>query len=358
MHYVAAEKFPIYHDNIHAHVIRVPYSEDENYIFWLFFVMVAPFVLLYTAHKHNIDCFVVFEPFYACLCLIAKLLIGKPLTTFIRSDVAREYRILKKPWLQLIFNRMVEVIGLRLSDKIIPNSNLLAKTLEERNKLDQILFTVIPNNIRNQSAIMNGEKVTLRRKYGIGDYEYVVATVAIFNKTKNIAFLMNSFSRAELRASRLLLIGDAVGKEKDGRKALEEQARTLGIQEKTIFTGWLNEPAKLLSVSDLFVLPSMEEGSPNALLEALACGLPCLGSRIPEIEEVLQHDELVFSLDSEKELVEKITRSATDSEYHTLLCELSSQQREKFTFDWEDVVFKQIQATIDNHRETYARIQL
>jgi glycosyltransferase involved in cell wall biosynthesis len=343
VHYVAVEQFPIQHDNVHAHLVRVPCSARENYIFWACFIMTAPFVLLYEAQKHKIDCFVVFEPFYGCLCLLAKLMIRKPLVTFIRSDVAREYEISKKPWLQRVFNRLIEIVGLKSSDKIIPNSNKLARTLKERNRLDRGLFSVIPNNIREDAAHPDaGEKRALRRQYGISEDEFVVATASAFNKTKNLSFLVKSFSQANLTNARLLIIGDAVGKDKDGRRTLEERVRFRGIQEKTIFTGWLNDPRKLLAASDLFVLPSREEGSPNALLEALGCGIPCLGSRIAEIEEVLDDDELVFSLDSENELAEKIKRAAMDSEYYTLLCKLSHHQREKFTFDWEDALFKEI----------------
>lgn len=344
VHYVATEKFPIDHKNLVAHIVRVPCSKSENYIFWASFIIITPFVLLYTARKFKIDRFVVFEPFYACICLLAKLLIGKPLITFIRSDVAKEYEIFQKSWLQRTFNRQVEIVGLKSSDKIIPNSNLLARTLIERNMLDLDSFCVIPNNIREQADSEAYEKQALRSRYAIREEDFVIATAVVFNEKKNISFLIKSFSQARFTNVRLLIIGDAVGKDKVGRKMLEDQARSLGIQEKVVFTGWLSDPTKLLTISNLFVLPSREEGSPNALLEALGCGLPCLGSRIPEIEEVLQYDELVFSLDSESELTEKMKRAATDSEYYKLLCELSSRQRKKFTFDWEDAVFKHIAA--------------
>lgn len=343
VHYIAAEKFPVDHKNIYAHVINVPFSEYENYLFWALFIIMAPISLLYHAGKNKIDHFVVFEPFYACLCLPAKLLFGKPLITFIRSDIAKEYEISRKPKLQQAFNVLVEMIGLKLSDKIIPNSHLLAKTLMSRNKLVQTRFVVIPNNIKKPTAVVSPErKRELRLQYGIAEDDFIITTVAVFNETKNISFLVQAFAKTNLKNAKLLLIGDAVGNDKNGRIVLEKQVQDLNLNGKTVFAGWVNDPSKLLGISDLFVIPSREEGSPNALLEALGCGLPCLGSRIPEIKEVLQNDELLFSLVPDKELSEKIEKAAIDSAYYRNLSELSFRQMNNFLFDWEEMVFKQI----------------
>ncbi|WP_312268162.1 glycosyltransferase family 4 protein [Pseudescherichia sp.] len=51
--------------------------------------------------------------------------------------------------------------------------------------------------------------------------------------------------------------------------------------ERIIFNGWSNDPSKILSENDLFILPSLWEGMPLAILEALSCGLPCIVTNIP-----------------------------------------------------------------------------
>ncbi|MBE9570104.1 MAG: glycosyltransferase family 4 protein, partial [Proteobacteria bacterium] len=196
VHYVAAERFPLKHENLVPHVLRTPCSRQENYVFWAYFLTTAPFLILYLAWKHRADRLVVFEPFYACLCLPAKWLLGKPLITFIRSDVAREYEILGKSWLQRYFNTLVELIGLKFSNKIIPNSHLLANKLKGRNRLDSALISVVPNNIQDQAAPSAAEREALRAQYGIRKEEFVVTTAAVFNETKNLSFLINCFSQA------------------------------------------------------------------------------------------------------------------------------------------------------------------
>lgn len=76
----------------------------------------------------------------------------------------------------------------------------------------------------------------------------------------------------------------------------ESWRKNLGVTDRVIFRDWKKRPEKWIAASDAFVFPGRYEGMPNALLEALSCCMPCLGSRILEIEEVLKFDQLLFSL--------------------------------------------------------------
>lgn len=72
---------------------------------------------------------------------------------------------------------------------------------------------------------------------------------------------------------RLLILGD--GELQTEQWKLVEEC---GLEEQVIFCGFLNNPFSVLAKCDVFVLPSMYEGFSNALIEALACGLPCLAT--------------------------------------------------------------------------------
>lgn len=80
------------------------------------------------------------------------------------------------------------------------------------------------------------------------------------------------------------------------RGELEDRARALGVSERVVFTGELSsgEPVRArLDEADLFVLPSRSEGLPRAMLEAMARGLPCIGSTAGGIPELLAPEDLV-----------------------------------------------------------------
>jgi glycosyltransferase involved in cell wall biosynthesis len=98
------------------------------------------------------------------------------------------------------------------------------------------------------------------------------------------------------------------------RDLLERQARGLGIAERIRFLGHLSRPEDVRAVldqSDLFVLPSRTEGLPRALIEAMARALPCIGSTVGGIPELLPADDLVRPGDTSM-LARKITEVLQD----------------------------------------------
>lgn len=80
-----------------------------------------------------------------------------------------------------------------------------------------------------------------------------------------------------------LIVGDG-----PSRGELERRAAALGLGERVRFLGFRSDRLRLVKRFDLCILPSYLEGMPRALLEALAAGIPCLGSRIPGIVELLE----------------------------------------------------------------------
>jgi glycosyltransferase involved in cell wall biosynthesis len=90
---------------------------------------------------------------------------------------------------------------------------------------------------------------------------------------------------------RLVLVGD--GKH---RLELESRAAALGLDARVRFAGQLPAGAAVreeLDKADLFVLPSRQEGLPRAMVEAMARGLPCIGSTVGGIPELLPPEDLV-----------------------------------------------------------------
>ena len=100
------------------------------------------------------------------------------------------------------------------------------------------------------------------------------------------------------------------------RAAMEDLAHKLGVDKQACFLGQLPPGQAVydfLDKIDLFVMPSRTEGLPRALLEAMACGCPCIGSRVGGIPELLSADDMVPPDDPEA-LAAKIAEVASDPE--------------------------------------------
>lgn len=101
-----------------------------------------------------------------------------------------------------------------------------------------------------------------------------VGTVSRLSAEKGVKFLIKGFAELLKKMdAQLVIVGDG-----PQRSALEKIAIDLGINNKTIFTGWTDNPYKYMAKMDVFVLPSLWEGFPNVVLEAMACKIPVVAS--------------------------------------------------------------------------------
>ncbi len=120
--------------------------------------------------------------------------------------------------------------------------------------------------------------------------ERIVICVARLVHAKGVDVLLHAWGRmmrepAEWRANlkpRLLLVGDG-----ECRPQMERIAAELGIQDSVEFLGELTDVIPLLQCSWAFAMPSRWEGMSNALLEAMACGLPCVATRVGGSEDLI-----------------------------------------------------------------------
>lgn len=129
------------------------------------------------------------------------------------------------------------------------------------------------------------ERLALRRRLGLPDEGKLVVFVGRLTVAKALDVLLNAWAQrdASLADARLVLVGDG-----ELRDDLVHQAQRLGIAQSVVFTGGTHDPAAYLRACDAFVLSSRTEGMPVALLEAMACGLPCVATRVGGSAEVIE----------------------------------------------------------------------
>lgn len=141
------------------------------------------------------------------------------------------------------------------------------------NKKDFVVFknSVHVDKFKFPENLENIEN--LKNNLGISNNDFVIGLVARFSSTKNHSFLIEVFSAYQKLNvnSKLLLVGDG-----ELRLEIEQQINEHNLQEKVIFTGNVSNPQNYLSLMNIFVMTSFNEGMPVVLIEAQCNGLPIL----------------------------------------------------------------------------------
>ena len=140
---------------------------------------------------------------------------------------------------------------------------------------------VIPNFIE-LDKIKNISKIVTNRSVIANENVKIITHISNFRKVKRIPDVINIFNKIQQKIpSKLMMVGDGPEKE-----AAENLCYQLGISEKVIFFGNSNEIDKILSFTDLFLLPSETESFGLAALEAMAWGVPVISSNTGGLPEV------------------------------------------------------------------------
>src|SRR4029453_738218 len=153
-------------------------------------------------------------------------------------------------------------------------------------------ISVIPNFL-DCDVYQRIQAAPLRARYCPSGCEKLVIHVSNFRPVKRVPVVVQVFARIAKRVpSRLLLVGDGP----DLALALDE-AKALGISGLVEALGEQDQIIPLLSIADLFLLTSSQESFGLAALEAMACEVPVVASRVGGLHEVIEHGVTGFLRD-------------------------------------------------------------
>lgn len=144
---------------------------------------------------------------------------------------------------------------------------------------------VVPNGIE----MPRGRRASLRNELGVGDDELLIVAIGNLYPVKGHAVLVRALGELEQQGGappwRLAIAGR--GEEDAPLRSLADEA---GITPRVHLLGFRSDAPDILAAGDLFVMPSLSEGLPLALVEAMAMGLPIVASNVGGIPEVVARD--------------------------------------------------------------------
>lgn len=154
----------------------------------------------------------------------------------------------------------------------------------------------------------------LKKEFHIQEDEKVIIHVSNFRQVKRVPDVIKVFASINKQVkSKLLLIGD--GPE---MLVVSRLVETLGLEDRVIFLGKQDKVEELYSISDLMLLLSEKESFGLVLLEAMACGVPCIGTNAGGIPEVIKDGETGFicPIGHIEEIAEKSIHILTNENLH------------------------------------------
>jgi sugar transferase (PEP-CTERM/EpsH1 system associated) len=186
---------------------------------------------------------------------------------------------------------------------------------EESRKEYSQLINIDPEKIR---VIYNGVDIDRfqidssyslkekRKEFGLKKEDIIIGSAARFDPVKNIDALVRAFARLPegiLEKCKLLLLGD--GPE---LSCVQNTAKDLGVKEKVLFAGMRSDIPQCLSLVDIYVQPSKFEGVPNAVLEAMAAGLPVIATKVGGVPEIIEDGRtgILVAVDDKRSLTQSI----------------------------------------------------
>jgi L-malate glycosyltransferase len=181
------------------------------------------------------------------------------------------------------FKRMIKY-GIEKSDAVTAVSEDLVKQTKSMIEVEKDIRVIY--NFVNEEEYYKKDLNHIKAQYGIEEEEKVIIHISNFRKVKRLDDIVHTFKliRADVKA-KLLLVGD--GPEYSNTFQLVDK---LGLQKDVLFLGKQKNISDLLSISDLNLLMSEKESFGLVLLEGMACEVPCIGTNVGGIPEVIQED--------------------------------------------------------------------
>jgi len=168
---------------------------------------------------------------------------------------------------------------------VICNSRMVATEIARRFKLPERMLHVIHNGVDLQAfhpGLREQHRRAMRARLGIAESEMMYLLVGSGFERKGVPQLLEAFARLSNRTARLVIVGA------DRRAgAMRRRAKSLGLADRVLYPGPQNDVRPWYGAADCFVLPTLYDPFPNAVLEALASGLPVVTSHSCGAAEII-----------------------------------------------------------------------
>jgi glycosyltransferase involved in cell wall biosynthesis len=230
----------------------------------------------------------------------------------------RDMGILRKSKHALVY-RVVN----RLSDRVLAVSEEVKKFCIDADRIDPQRISVVYNGVDLQHISAEDSQ---ENPFAAADWagaSHIITCVGNIRRVKGIDVLVRTAQRVcrELPSAVFVIAGSLY--ERDYSEEVQSLIRQLGLEKNVRLLGFVADPVPLLKMSNAFCLLSRSEGFCNALLEAMACGVPAVATRVGGNPEAITDGEngLLVPVEDDAAAAEKLLTLLHDPEWGTKIGE-------------------------------------
>lgn len=214
-------------------------------------------------------------------------------------------------------------MGLILEDKIasillnayVAVSYELSNYLQYRVKINKDKIITIINGVDTDcfKPFPEVEKKDVKKEIGVLEDAEIIGTVCRLDPVKNLIFMIETVKDILKKREKTILLIVGEGPE---RKHIEDVVDKLELNKKIILLGKRNDVEKIMPILDIFVLPSISEGTSMTILEAMSCGIPVIASTVGGNPAIVSEGRngFLFPLDSPEVLTNRVLELLIDKE--------------------------------------------
>ncbi|MBL8007068.1 MAG: glycosyltransferase family 4 protein [Ignavibacteria bacterium] len=241
-------------------------------------------------------------------------------------------------WKDYFKPKYIRYLFYKMADRYVSKSEVMTEIFEKSeinpDKVAQIPYSVDINKFKPADPLYKKE---LRRKLNLWEDGLIILFVGGINVRKGVHLLLEAFLKVEKEFPdlKLLIVGPTYKYDQKYINELKNKIIESDNEDKVLLTEKnVDNVEEYMQSSDIFVLPSKQEGFPISIIEAMSCGLTVIGSDIPEIAKAQIENNIdgyVFKTGDSEKLAETIRQIRNDAD---VIPRIGYNARKKAVNNW------------------------
>lgn len=188
------------------------------------------------------------------------------------------------------------------------------KLAKEKFKAKKVCYVPGVGVDTNKFAGTTADKTKVRQQLGIPENAFLLFSVGELNQNKNHSLVIRALAKLNNPNFHYMIAGKG-----DLKEPLEKLSKELGVEKQVHLLGYREDIPVLYKCSDAFVFPSIREGLPVSLMEAMSAGLPVICSRIRGNVDLIENEKggLLYSADNAGGFAEGISKVYESQELYS-----------------------------------------